>query len=80
MDSVNRIMKTITVEKTFPVSRQQGWEMLADISNYPRFVPFITDAMLPGALEEGAVWHDTTNILWVTQRVAHLVQVVEKYE
>ena len=73
-------MKAVSVEKTFETSLQASWKLLIDIPNYPRFVPFITNATLVGPLEEGVVWHDTTNILWVTQRVAHHVKVVEKHQ
>jgi len=73
-------MKTVSLSRTFQASVSKGWEILCDIKNYPQFVPFITEITPNGPFVEGMVWHDTTTLLWITQRVAHKVEVIKEYE
>jgi hypothetical protein len=71
-------MKTVSLSKTFSASISQGWHMLVDISNYPKFVPFIREITPTGPFREGMVWYDTTNLLWLTQRISHKVELIQK--
>ena len=71
-------MKIVSISREYSASISQGWHLLTGIERYPQFVPFIREITPTGPFKEGMVWYDTTNLLWVTQRISHKVELIDK--
>jgi hypothetical protein len=72
-------MKTVSVRvRSTKISIDKLWQIMIDIEKYPQRVKFVRSTTVYGKIEEGAVWDDTTTILWFPLRLKHVITDFKK--